>query len=532
MALLLLSSISLAFLLSQCFSLYRSYQNARTLGLPIVISPVDPRNILWQLVRPRIQPLLRLLPNNLIQFAIISNPTWSFWDKAAVHQRLGPALVLVCPGINHIWVADPDAVTTILTNRKEFPKPNLYNILNVFGRNVDTVNGEEWTRHRKLTASCFNERISSHVWDESLRQAEAMLSHWLTAEKGRVRDMVDDTRIVTLHVLSAAGFGVRQDFGGGVRKVPEGHTMSFRDSLMLILFHLAMVLTFSFNLNLMLSRFMPKRIQRVGTAVKEFRQYMDEMLDNERQAMTTKQGASKPNLINTLIRESDEAKADANKNTSLFRLTDDEIKGNIFIFNLAGHDTTANTLAYAISLLAIHSEYQTWLAEELDHVLDPEKAADYESTYPRLKRCQAIMYETLRLYGPVTYIPRDASANEVLPLSTHAPQHPPIPPRSLITLNLHAIHTSPAAWGPDPLAFRPTRWIIPPSSPPTLASPRSVFDAETPLVPPAGSFIPWSVGPRVCPGMKFAQVEFAAVMSAVFARCRVAPSLADRKSVV
>ena len=200
-----------------------------------------------------------------------------------------------------------------------------------------------------------------------------MLSHWLTAEKGKVRDMVDDTRIVALHVLSAAGFGVRQDFGGGVRKVPEGHTLSFRDSLMLVLFHLVMVLTFSFNLNLMLSSFMPKKIQRVGTAVKEFRQYMDEMLDNERQAMTTKQGASKPNLINTLIRESDEAKAAANKSTSLFRLTDDEIKGNIFIFNLAGHDTTANTLAYAISLLAIHPEYQTWLAEELDHVLDPEK---------------------------------------------------------------------------------------------------------------------------------------------------------------
>ena len=126
MALLLLSSIFLAFLLSQCFSLYRSYQNARTLGLPIVISPVDPRNILWQLVQSRIQPLLRLLPDSLIQFSIISNPTWSFRDKAAVHRRLGPAFVLVCPGINHISVADPDAVTTILTKRKEFPKPNLY----------------------------------------------------------------------------------------------------------------------------------------------------------------------------------------------------------------------------------------------------------------------------------------------------------------------------------------------------------------------------------------------------------------------
>ena len=115
-----------------------------------------------------------------------------------------------------------------------------------------------------------------------------MLSHWLTAEKGKVRGMVDDTRTVALHVLSTAGFGVRQDFGGGVRKVPEGHTMSFSDSLMLVLCHLVTVLTFSFNLNLMLSNFMPKKIQRVGTAVKEFRQYMNEMLDNERQAIDRK----------------------------------------------------------------------------------------------------------------------------------------------------------------------------------------------------------------------------------------------------
>ncbi|OCL06848.1 cytochrome P450, partial [Glonium stellatum] len=391
--LLLLSSVFLAFLLSRCFSFYRNYQNARTLGLPMVFSPVDPRNILWQIVQPRIMPLLRLLPESLIQFAIISNPTSAFRDKAAVHRRLGPAFVLVSPGINHIMIADPDAVTTILTKRKEFPKPDLYDILNVFGRNVDTVNGEEWTRHRKLTASCFNERISSYVWDESLRQAEAMRSHWLKADNGKVRGMVEDTRIIALHVLSAAGFGVRQDFNEGVRKAPDGHTMSFRDSLMLVLFNLVLVLTFSFNLNLMLKSFMPKKVQRVGTAVKEFRQYMNELLDRERQAMTTPQGAAKPNLINTLIRESDEAKATvAGKNPSLLRLSDDEIKGNIFIFSLAGHDTTANTLAYALCLLAIHPEYQTWLAEELDHVrATAGETADYEAIFPRLKRCQAVM---------------------------------------------------------------------------------------------------------------------------------------------
>lgn len=41
--------------------------------------------------------------------------------------------------------------------------------------------------------------------------------------------------------------------------------------------------------------------------------------------------------------------------------------------------------------------------------------------------------------------------------------------------------------------------------------------------PPAGSFIPWADGPRVCPGQKFAQVEFVAVMATLLGRYRVRP---------
>lgn len=45
------------------------------------------------------------------------------------------------------------------------------------------------------------------------------------------------------------------------------------------------------------------------------------------------------------------------------------------------------------------------------------------------------------------------------------------------------------------------------------------------LQPPAGNFIPWASGPRVCPGKKFAQVEFVAVIAKLFARHRVSPKL-------
>jgi cytochrome P450 len=73
------------------------------------------------------------------------------------------------------------------------------------------------------------------------------------------------------------------------------------------------------------------------------------------------------------------------------KLTDDEIRGNIFIFNVAGHDTTANTLAYAFALLAINPEIQRWVMEEIDQYFHGDNSPNYEGTYPQLKRIMAVM---------------------------------------------------------------------------------------------------------------------------------------------
>jgi cytochrome P450 len=62
-------------------------------------------------------------------------------------------------------------------------------------------------------------------------------------------------------------------------------------------------------------------------------------------------------------------------------------------FTAAGFDTTANTLAFAVTLLAANPEWQTWIFEELDQVLpsDPTAEVDYKEIYPQLTRCMAIM---------------------------------------------------------------------------------------------------------------------------------------------
>lgn len=80
-------------------------------------------------------------------------------------------------------------------------------------------------------------------------------------------------------------------------------------------------------------------------------------------------------------------------------LTVDEIFGNIFVINFAGHDTTANTLAFSMLLLAAHPEVQDWVAEELQEVItdgDSEKW-DYSGLFSSLKRCQAVLVCTIYL---------------------------------------------------------------------------------------------------------------------------------------
>lgn len=89
------------------------------------------------------------------------------------------------------------------------------------------------------------------------------------------------------------------------------------------------------------------------------------------------------------------------------------------------------------------------------------------------------------------------------------------PPQCQLSLSLVSLHSDPKSWGTDALTWNPTRFIDSTSGVETLRSPSD------------GSFVPWVSGPRVCPGKKFAQVEFVAVIATAFRNSKVkAESLA------
>jgi cytochrome P450 len=365
-------------------SLLRNYYAAKAVGIPVIISPVDVFHPVWLVFGGLVKPFIFILPYGLRRWSTFYNLDWPFYDKGRIHRDVGEVFALVNPWNIAIILDDPVGAEAVYHRRKDFIKGGNYNLFNFFGKNVFSVNGEDWARQRRITGPCFNENVSGLVWDESTRQARAMLNLWTIGTDSVVNSMLDDTRMITLHVLSGVGFGVRQDFGHGMANVKAGHTLAYRDAIVGLLAHLGEVMVFPRKvLNFPI---LPKSMKDAGTLLNEFGTYMDEMLNDERQAIEKGEAASrKSNLLSAMIQSS------AEERNPKARLTDEEIKGNLFIFNVAGHETTANTLAYAISLLALNQDCQTWLREELKQYTQGQEPRSYEEVFPRLKRCQAIM---------------------------------------------------------------------------------------------------------------------------------------------
>lgn len=124
---------------------------------------------------------------------------------------------------------------------------------------------------------------------------------------------------------------------------------------------------------------------------------MSDMLNQER-SLTIQGGSGRGTLVSYLVRASEDREPDEVDSRNRHRptarsLSLSEMLGNIFVINFAGHDTTANTLAYAMLMLAAYPDVQEWIAEEIRHVLEVQKSdiQNYETTSPRLKRCLAVL---------------------------------------------------------------------------------------------------------------------------------------------
>ncbi|KAG9694156.1 putative cytochrome P450, partial [Aureobasidium melanogenum] len=369
-----------------------------------------------------------------------------------------------------------------------------------FGPNLTSTHGAEWNRHRRITGPAFNERAMDQVWRVTTERV-ASLKVDKTYTLGSLRTTFDT---VAMQILTTVAFGQDTD----LTKTHSGHKLNLMDSLGFILKHI--ILTALFNSLKAPDWILPSTLKRLKLCVSEFRLYMQEVVRKE-----TQSASKRATLLSAMVSANETAKSEAGEKQvhgSTKYLTDEELYGNVFVFNLAGYETTASALSFALPYIAAFPEVQQWMMEEVDKLYTQD--SDYTEAFPRLARCLAWMHEVLRLASPGPCFTRTPEkASQTLPIITSKGQRTEllIRPGVQVGWNSYRGHLSPR-WGPDALEFNPKRFIV--------TGPDGTESVE---VPNGVLFYPWVGGARVCPGKKFAQVEFVAMVANILSRYRIEP---------
>ncbi|KAI1214484.1 cytochrome P450 [Annulohypoxylon truncatum] len=488
------------------FYLFRNYLAARKIGLPIRIIPISHTNPFWMLVDRHFISFIRQLPFGHNSFTRYNYRGWELADRYFSHHELGDAFIVVTPGRNWLYIANPDTIVEVFRRRTDFPRClELTEILNVFGPNMSTVDGLQWKKQRKMTATCFNEQNNEIVWSETLGLANDMINYW--SSKALLKTVAHDTRTLSLHVLSKAGFGKSFKFEGHDERKESSPSTSYKDSLQTILENCVLIM--ALGTKFLENPWLPQGLRRLNEACNAFQKYMTDLYEEEKQAFAEGRTSGR-NLMSSLVRASqDEAKTGVG-------LTENEIYGNMFVFNFAGHDTTAHTFTFALYFLAANPQAQDWIYEELCQVLGDRQPDEwnYGVEFPRLKRCLSIMLETVRLYTPVPVAKWTDTRTQSLNVGAKTVV---LPPDTMVIPSYASVQTDPKYWGSETLTWSPSRWIK------TSNSTTANLEDEELITPQHGTFIGWSEGSRDCPGRKFSQVEFVGTMAVLFRDWKVDP---------
>ncbi|TBU26975.1 cytochrome P450 [Dichomitus squalens] len=377
----------------------------------------------------------------------------------------------------------------MIGSRARFPKPTeAYELLKAFGTNIIATEGDEWKHQRKIVAPAFSERNNRLVWDETVHILEDVFQNeWGDKEVVDVKHIMDLTVPITLLVIGVAGFGRRISWNED-KIAPPGHSMTFKDALYEVSHRLWMKVVFP---DWMLGLGTPT-MRKFLRANRELERYLAEMVEARRSAEVKEE---RYDLFSSLL-DANEEELDSGA-----KLSNSALIGNVFLFLVAGYETTAHTLAYAFILLALHQEEQEAFYQSIKSVLPADRKPTYED-FSSLSYSLAVMNETLRWFPPVVFIPKFNVEDTTFTLTsptTGEKRTVPVPAGTYCSICTPALHHNPRYWD-APEAFRPARFL-------------GSYNRD--------AFLPFSGGARGCIGRGFAETEGVAVLTMIVARYRV-----------
>ncbi|KAL4922535.1 cytochrome P450 [Aspergillus aurantiobrunneus] len=521
------STILVALFLYKVIRLAHYVRLARKTTLPYTITPLLETEVLALLVNP----LLRYLYRGYLdrgkgwpRWCRFIVKDWAWEDKRQAHDELGDVFLCVSPEGIICYSADATMGWDVMNRRNTFTKPrDKYKILEPYGMNVATAEGKTYQFHVRITAPPFGDLsgINSLVWRETIHQTKRLMGAWAKAPPTEIQR---DVNALTLAIISLAGFGRRLDWtkDNDNEDIPAGYQLSFLHALQDTLHHMVPILLFPrWLLSVILSK--------AALAHAQLDQYLRDIIRDQKAKLLAdinhQDKETRGNLLTAVVRasvvmdsEQTSAKSTGSAGERKQGFTEDETMGNLFIYLLAGYETTANAIVYGLAALALHQDIQDQVIEEIDNAHARVQSANrseltYEDDFEFLEYTYGFMYETFRLFPGVTLITKMVHNPErIITDGPDGPMSYNLPGGTRVYLNAPAVHYHPKYW-PEPYRLDPNRWRSSPGGKHVVAS-----DKTRQM---KGTLLTFSDGSRACLGRKFAQAEYIAFFATLLRQYRV-----------
>lgn len=394
----------------------------------------------------------------------------------------GPLYRLRLGGQQVVVVADSQPIFALLRDR-----PGTFRRLGTFAPIFDemgvagvfSAEGDTWRRQRRIVMQAFHPGHLRAFFPTLAGITDRLRARWdEAAAAGKAIDAAADLMRYTVDVTTALAFGHDMRTLEGNDDVIQQHLDRIFPAIARRI--IAPVPYWRF-VKLRADREVDRALAAVHAAVKDF-------VARARARLAADPAAAPRNLLEALIAARDE-------DGSAF--TDAEISGNVFTMLLGGEDTTANTIAWALHYLCERPDVQAALAAEVDRVYpSPGDLAD-PARLDRLPYVEAVANETMRLKPVAPLIFLEANVDTAV-------DGVAVPKGTAVFIVSRAPATAAAAF-PEPLAFKPERWLSDAAGSKPAAA---LADAQR-------AFLPFGAGPRFCPGRNLAMVEIKHVLATV-----------------
>ena len=365
-------------------------------------------------------------------------------------------------------VMDPGALRRIfLENLENYPKSDVTkNLLKpAIGESLFIAEGAHWRWQRRAAAPAFTHRNIANLAPMMSHAADRATERIAAAGSKRAVDVAAEMVTATYEVISDVTFsGERGLDRTAVHRAIDGY---IAETGKISLFDI-----------LGLPTWVPRPGRMIaGSALKEMKRVAEHAVNARRESGPK----PVPDLLDLLLSGVDpETKRQMNT---------EELRDNLLTFIVAGHETTALTLGWALYLVAFDPERQARAREEAQSVLNGRTATAED--VPNLPYIRAIVDETLRLYPPAALVSRTARSSDTLGGRE-------IRTGDTVMIPIYTLHRHKMLWN-EPDAFRPERWLA----------------AQK---PERYSYLPFGDGPRICIGASFALQEAVIILSTLLSR--------------